>query len=165
MANYCINYLTFTKGNTKTGNELFSRLEKQSTPTTGVKPEFSKRKSYMFDLTYRGDDSWDYTTKWLNNFEQIREICVITGAGATLVYYDPSGAEYGEFLIEPDGTATLRSIPKEAFPEYVEEQDMYYSGGKCSESEEELLEELLESQPKHIILPNGDYTNDQTAVK
>jgi hypothetical protein len=150
MANWCYNIIQFTGDNNKLENlqTLFEQMAEKETETNEAQlPPFINEDTdylYLFDIRWEGRTLY-YATKWSPNIDLIQIIADTYQVGFVYTYSEIGNGIYGEVLYR-DEVLTDIYLESEDFAQYSysEETDNYTFEGDSYESDDEILEILLD---------------------
>ena len=148
MANWCNNIIEFTGDSNKLENlqTLFEQMaEKEIETNEGQLPSFIKEDTgYLFDIRWEGEILY-YDTKWSPNIELIQEVADTYQVEFVYTYSEMGMGIYGEVQYR-DGVLTDIYLESDDFAQYGynEETDEYAFEGESYNTDDEILEILLE---------------------
>lgn len=148
MANWCFNRVEFTGSEfALTGIKLlFHELaEKGQAEQKGQLPEFIKDdEGYFFDIQCE-DEVIYYETRWSPNTDILKKIADEYAVGFVHSYDESGNCIFGEAIYK-DGELKDLSLDFKDYDlyEFDEATDLYHFEGNAYESDEEILETLLE---------------------
>lgn len=149
MANMCNHTVQFQCGMATMENIklLFEAMAaRQQIDHEGQLPHFiEQRTGFMFDILWEDTDSLSYQTRWSPNLQVLQSIAEHFGTDFTSNYEETGNCIYGEATYK-DGQLCDVALEWEDFDLYDngEETDRYHFEGGLYESDNEILEIILE---------------------
>ena len=155
MPNWCSNTVTFT-GEPSQLDELktlFMKMaEKEKAEDRGQLPPFIEADGdWYFDINWDFDTLY-YETRWSPNIEVMKKVAEHYGVGFTQSYMETGNLVYGEATFE---NGELQDVYLEMSDfdgyEYDEDTDTYTFENETYESNDEIMEILLERKKATLL--------------
>jgi Api92-like protein with ferredoxin domain len=148
MPNWCSNTVSFTGERSQLDEleTLFTQMaETEKAENRGQLPPFIETDGdWYFEISWEFDTLY-YETRWSPNIEVMKKVAEHYGVGFTQCYIETGNLVYGEATFENGDLQDIYLEPSDFDQyEYYEDTDTYTFDNEVYESNDEILEILLE---------------------